>query len=180
METRGDLRSKVNSFTVKRLALLSILTALCYIGRIVFQFLPNVQPMTAILLLITLNLGLVDGLIVATTSLVLSNMVLGMGPWFFAQVVTYFIIIAFTGYFLRPIYLKKRAKIFFSIYAFLVGMIFGFIISIFSSKMFGMTNFWVYYMMGLPFDLAHAFGNAGFFFILEPILTPIIKAKIKY
>ncbi|NLB98208.1 MAG: ECF transporter S component, partial [Lactobacillales bacterium] len=79
-------------FDAKHIALLSILVALNYVGRVVFQFLPNVQPMTAILLILTLYLGVWDGLIVATLSLILSNMILGMGPWTFAQLFSYAVI----------------------------------------------------------------------------------------
>ena len=54
-------------FTVKRLAVLALLTALCHIGRIAFQFIPNVQPVTVILIIITLTMGTLDGLLVAIT-----------------------------------------------------------------------------------------------------------------
>lgn len=174
METRSNVRKTSQKFTVKRLALLAILTALSYVGRIVFQFIPNVQPMTTLLLLITLNLTVADGLIVAIASLILSNMVLGMGPWLFPQLVTYFILIGFTGIVLKPFYGMKNARVLFTGYSFVSGLLFGFIISVFSYRMYGMTNFWAYYLMGISFDLLHAAGNAGFYLILEPILGPLL------
>lgn len=179
METRSNIVKRKHSFSVKRLALLSILVALCYVGRVVFQFLPNVQPMTVILLLITLHLGTRDGLLVTVMSLLLSNLVLGMGPWIFYQIFTYAIIIGITGTFLRPLYKRKRAKFLLTAFSFVAGILYGFVISIFSSRMFGMTNFWAYYMMGFPFDLMHAFGNAVFYLILDPILTPLIITASK-
>ncbi|MGP6139911.1 MULTISPECIES: ECF transporter S component [unclassified Jeotgalibaca] len=181
METRSDVRKKSQKFSVKRLALLAILTALCYVGRIVFQFIPNVQPMTTILLLITLNLTITDGLIVAAASLILSNMVLGMGPWLFPQLITYFLLLGFAGIFLKPLYGKgkKNTRFIFTAYSFLNGLLFGFIISIFSYNMYGMTNFWVYYLMGISFDLMHAAGNAGFYLILEPILAPLLHHQMR-
>lgn len=174
METRGIVGKK-QTFSVKRLSLLAILTALCYVGRIAFQFLPNVQPMTTLLLLITLYFGVADGLIVATTSLILSNMVLGMGPWLLPQLLTYFILLGFAGIFLKPFYGRKNSRILFTVYSFMSGLLFGFVISIFSYRMYGMTNFWAYYLLGIPFDFMHAIGNAGFYLILEPILTPLLK-----
>ncbi|CZR08926.1 Uncharacterized membrane protein [Trichococcus flocculiformis] len=179
METRTTILKKQSNFSVKRIAVLSILVALCYVGRIVFQFLPNVQPMTAVLLIITLTFGTRDGLIVTALSLILSNLVLGMGPWIFYQMISYMVIIGFTGVFLRPLYRKMETKWLMVIFAFLAGLLYGFVISIFSSKMFGMTNFWSYYLMGVPFDLMHAFGNAVFYLILEPILRPLILSSMK-
>lgn len=127
-------------FDAKHIALLSILVALNYVGRVVFQFLPNVQPMTAILLILTLYLGVWDGLIVATLSLILSNMILGMGPWTFAQLFSYAVIILFTGFILRPIH-SRRTKWIFVIFALLSGFFYGFVISLVSYRTYGMTNF---------------------------------------
>lgn len=181
METRKDLTKKISHFTVKRIAMLSILTALCYVGRIVFQFLPNVQPMTTILLIITLTLGVADGLIVAMASLILSNMVLGMGPWIFYQMLTYAIIMIITAFVIKPLYEKKKSRLIFIVYSFLSGILFGFIISIFSAKLYGVSSFWAYYVVGIPFDLFHAAGNAGFYIILEPIIAPImLKNKDRF
>ena len=53
MEPDRNVKKTVN-FGVRRLALLSILTALCYVGRMMFQFIPNVQPVTAVLIILTL------------------------------------------------------------------------------------------------------------------------------
>lgn len=179
MLNKSDVRKSNHKFSVQRLALLAILTALCYVGRVTFQFIPNVQPMTTILLLITLNLTLTDGLIVATASLLLSNMVLGMGPWLFPQLLTYFILLGFAGIVLKPLYGKKNTRVIFTAYSFFNGLLFGFIISLFSYRMYGMTNFWAYYLMGISFDLLHAAGNAGFYLILEPILGPLLHHQLK-
>lgn len=166
--------AKKKRYNTRHLAMLSILIALCYIGRVVFQAIPNVQPMTAILLILTLQLGVADGLIVTTLSLVLTNMIMGMGPWTFAQLGTFAVIIIFTGLVMRPLY-QRKCKLLFVIFAFMVGIIYGFVISLVDYHIYGMTNFWAYYTYGLPFDLAHAAGNAGFYLILEPILRPLFK-----
>lgn len=179
METRG-LRIKPRKyFSVQRIAVLAALTALCHVGRLLFQFIPNVQPMTTILLLISLVMGTVDGLVVALLSLLLSNMFLGMGPWTMSQFIAFTVVILVTGC-LRPVYRSSRLKpllkrSLFIAFAFLTGLLYGFVISIIDARLFGIANFWVYYLQGLSFDLLHAAGNAAFFLILEPILVPLIK-----
>ncbi|UUX32897.1 ECF transporter S component [Fundicoccus culcitae] len=164
-------------FNVKRIALLAIFVSLAYVGRILFQFIPNVQPVTVIILIITLTTHTLDGLIVAVLSIILSNTLLGMGPWTLAQVVSYALLIAFTGVFIKRFYIpsNKYNRIFFAFYAFLIGLLYGFIISVISVKMYGINHFWAYYIRGLPFDLAHAIGNFIFYLLLEPVLSPLIK-----
>jgi hypothetical protein len=43
----------------------------------------------------------------------------------------------------------------------------------------GINSFWAYYIAGIPFDLLHGLGNAGFYLILEPILAPLLLAQQK-
>lgn len=176
MESRryGRVKPMIGSrrYDARHVALLAILTALCYVGRLVFQFLPNVQPMTAILLLLTIHMGMADGLIVASLSLFLSNMLLGMGPWTFTQLASFGLLILLTGLVMRPLYGKVH-KLFFVLFAFSSGLLYGFVISVLSAQIYGITSFWPYYLYGLPFDAAHALGTAVFYVVLEPILSPL-------
>lgn len=182
-KSSGDLRtvsSNSNYFTVHRIALLAILTALVTVGRLAFSLpiLPNIQPMTALLLVITLNIGVVDGLVVAVLSMLLTNMILGMGPWTIFQIVSFAVIILATGvlkYFYD--YGSFTNRVVFAIWALLAGFLYGLIISGFDFYLYGMSNFAVYYINGLPFDSLHAVGNFGFFFLLEPIIVPIIQKR---
>ena len=185
-KSSGDLRtasSNSNYFTVHRIALLAILTALVTVGRVVFALpiLPNIQPMTALLLIITLNIGVIDGLVVAVLSMLLTNMILGMGPWTIFQIISFIVVILSTGilkYFYD--YGSFTNRLVFSIWALGTGFIFGLVISGFDFYLYGMNNFLVYYLNGLPFDSLHAVGNFGFFFLLEPIIVPIIQKRFNH
>lgn len=181
----GDLRtvSKANRyFSVKRITFLAIMTALTTVGRLVFSLpiLPNIQPMTALLLIITLNIGIIDGLMVSVLSMLLTNMILGMGPWTILQIISFAVVILLTGFF-KYFYTfgSLSNRLVFSIWALFAGFIYGFIVSFLSFHLYGMSNFLVYYLNGLPFDALHGVGNFGFFFILEPILVPIIKRRFE-
>ena len=74
-----------------------MLVALCVVSRTFFQFIVNVQPVTAILLIITIYWGTYQGLLVSLLSILITNFYMGMGVWTIAQVVTYFLIILLTG-----------------------------------------------------------------------------------
>lgn len=167
-------------FTVYRIALLAIMTAFATVGRLAFSLpiLPNIQPMTALFLIITLNIGMIDGLIVSVLSMLLTNLFLGMGPWTVLQMMAFAVVILLTG-FLKYFYSfgSVRNRLIFSIWGLVTGFIYGFIITLLSFHLYGMSNFIVYYINGLPFDLLHAVGNFGFFFILEPIIVPIIRKR---
>lgn len=185
IKSNGDwnlLSKSSNYFNVYRISLLAIMTALSAVGRLAFSLpiMPNIQPMTALLLIIALNIGIIDSLIVSLISILLTNLFLGMGPWTIMQILSFAVIILLTGlikYFYR--FGSFANRIIFSVWAGLTGFIYGFVISYLSFHLYGMNNFLVYYINGLPFDLLHAVGNIGFFFILEPIIVPIIKRKFE-
>lgn len=158
------------------------MTALTTVGRLAFAlpFMPNIQPMTALLLIIALNIGIVDSLIVSLLSILLTNLFLGMGPWTILQIISFGLVILLTSlvkYFYQPQSFIRR--IFFAIWAGFMGLVYGFVISYLNVRLYGMNNFWVYYLNGVPFDLLHAVGNVGFFIILEPMIVPIIKRKFE-
>ncbi|MEK4152893.1 ECF transporter S component [Carnobacterium sp. FSL E2-0243] len=161
-------------FTVRRIAFLALMVALCQVSRMIFQFLPNVQPVTVILILLTLHLGIWDGIFVATLSILTSNLMLGMGVWTIAQIVSFVMIVLLTGLVIRP-YIHKIPFLVMVFYCGLMGFFYGFIISLVQAPFFGIQAFWPYFLAGVPFDAMHAIGNSGFYFILAPILTPLLK-----
>lgn len=179
----GDLRivSKTEKyFTVRRISLLAMMTALVTVGRLVFSLpvLPNIQPMTALIILITLNIGIIDGLVLAILSMLLTNMILGMGPWTILQITAFVVIILLTGLFkIGYRYGTFKNRLIFSTWSLLAGFVYGLVVTFLSFHLYGMSHFLVYYINGLPFDILHAIGNFVFFLILEPIIVPIIHKR---
>lgn len=166
--------------SIQRLTLLAMLTALCQISRLIFQFLPNVQPVTAILIILTLSLGFSDALIVAVLSILLSNLMLGMGVWTIAQIGAFSVIILMTSLMIKPLF-KKIPFFLMVLYAGFCGYAYGLVISAIQAPFFGIQHFGVYYLSGIPFDTLHAAGNAGFYLLLAPVLFPLLnKCKLKY
>ena len=166
-------------FSIRKITLIALLSTLAYIGRLLFAWIPNVQPVTVILLIITLEMGLVEGFLTASLSMILSNIFLGMGPWTLYQIASFAIVILvfFCLKFLwRQTWKQPLLKLtFFTIMAGLMGYLYGFVISIFSVYFYHIPKFWVYYFQGLPFDTLHALGNIGFWILLSPLLPHIIQ-----
>lgn len=152
---------------------ISLLTALVSVGRLSFSFLPNVQPMTVLLVCITLYYGWKDGLLVALLSVILTNMFLGMGPWTIAQIGGYSVLI-----FLASLLVESHDSIplpLLQIYVAFLGIVYGLLISLIQAPIIGWSIFIPYYLSGLSFDLLHAFGNAVFLPLIYPISMRVFR-----
>ena len=157
----------------RRLSLIAILSSLSFVGRMMFSFLPNVQPTTVIILIVAMYLGTYDGWLVAITSILISNLYLGMGVWTLAQMV------AFSALILM-VHLCKIINIGTKYYPFIAlisGLVYGLIISLVQAPFFGWISFFPYWLSGLPYDFSHAIGNYLFFIILHPPLSKILKKQ---
>src|SRR5699024_12754942 len=86
-----------------QLPLYALLISMTTAVRIVFPFIPTMQPMTAMLIIISLNLGIKPGFIITLGSLILSNLYLGFGPWTLFQAIAYSLVLALNQIFL-PLY----------------------------------------------------------------------------
>lgn len=161
-------------FTPRKIAFLALMTALCVVGRTMFQFIPNVQPVTDIILIMTILFSWREGLTVALLSMMITNLYLGMGPWTIAQLATYTLIVFVTAFCSRYLGLKKYFWVQ-VVYSFFIGFLYGFLISLIQHFFFGIKAFWPYYLAGISFDFLHALGNAGFYILLAPMIKKLFE-----
>lgn len=160
-------------FNIHKFAYLALLTSACSVGRLAFVWLPNVQPMTAILLLLACYGSLMDALIVSLLSLFITNLYLGLGTWTISQMIAFSgIILLFRLISKIPLvanYVSVQA-----ILSFLCGLIYGLIVSRIETFIYQIPSFWIYYFQGLPFDLAHGTGNFFFYILLFPLFQRVL------
>lgn len=152
---------------IRMLAFISILSALAVVGRVYFNFIPSFQPVTAIIIIASMFLGIRNAVMLAVVSTIVSNLVLGMGIWTIWQILSWSFIAVVFG-------LLGKINIPTFIYAILAGLsgyFYGFVISI--PYYFISGKFWPYYLAGLPFDTNHAVGNVLFFIVLYPVFKKI-------
>lgn len=169
---RAHIRKKIRVIT--RIALL---TALVTVGRLSFSFLPNVQPMTVLLVCITLYYGWKEGILVALLSVILSNLFLGMGPWTIAQIVGYVVLI-FLSSLLEDTHESVPIPLL-QVYVAFLGIVYGLVLSLIQAPFFGWNIFNPYYLSGLTFDLLHAFGNLAFLPLLYPVCMRVFRLTDK-
>lgn len=157
------------------IALVGILSAVNVASRLVFQFLPNIKPVTSIIILTTLFLGSYVAVQVVVTTTLLSGILLGIGPYVIFQIAAWVIIVLLTALINKCVKLRHIA--FYTLWAGLCGFIFGFIVST-EKLLYGFAFFLAYYIAGISFDALHAVGNIIFFPICFLALSPVFK-KVK-
>ena len=135
---------------IKKITLIGLFSAFCITFRIIHLPIPNVQPDTDILMLLTLNLGMAISMPVAVITMILSNVILGFGIWTVPQIMAYIAVIL-TVAFCNGLIVSWGM--------FAVGSVHG---------------FWIYYLNGVLFDAYHALGNLGFY----PLLYRPVNAAL--
>lgn len=150
------------TFSTRRLTLIAVLAAMSTVGRIFFQYIPNIQPVTAIIILSSYFLGPVSGIFLAVITTYLTNLIMGMGIWTVWQILAWSFI-GFIAGLMGKIRLKKPV-IPLAIVSLFSGFLFGFFFAVINYIISG--KFLAYYLAGLSFDLNHAFGNVIFIMVL--------------
>lgn len=170
---------------IRSLALLAILVAMCVTLRI-FKIIdiPNVQPVTDMIMIVTLTMGAGFGFALSALTMILSNIYLGFGIWTIPQ------IMAYVGCVLVVILLDKTTPLkqhFWMqvIVATLLGYVYGLLINFGMSIWGGWSSFLGYVAGSFLFDTYHCLGNLGFYFVLYKPLTLALnnykrKAGISY
>lgn len=156
-----------------QITLIGILSALAVAGRMVFAFLPNVQPATVLIIIAAVRLGLIPALSLSVVTVLVSNLFLGMGFWSIGQMISWGLIAVLSTLFGRLL-IRHPIKLLVP-YAVICGYVYGFLISLQTYQVTG--SFWPYYFAGLPFDTYHALGNGVFAFLL---FAPLSKLMTNY
>ncbi|ENH97371.1 hypothetical protein J416_05133 [Gracilibacillus halophilus YIM-C55.5] len=143
------------------------MAALCVIGRIGFQFMPNIQPMTAIIICSGVLLGSFVAMSVALIATYVSNLLLGMGIWTVWQIVAWGIIGVLSGQFRR--FESTPSLLWLITFGIFCGYLYGIIVNIGTWMYTG--KYFVYYLTSLPFDSLHAIGNVLFLVFLYPVMS---------
>lgn len=171
----------MHSSKVKEISLIGILAAVNIASRIYLQALPNIKPVTSIIIISVMLFGLGFGVKLSIVTTVVSNLFLGMGTWTFFQILAWVVICLITQVlldFLKKIH--KEPKLFpMAIFSFFMGYIFGIVVSLEHYVRMVPSLYIVYYMAGLLFDTFHAVGNFCFYLICAPILMKVLKRNQK-
>ena len=160
-----------------------VMVAVGSIGRIVFGFIPNVQPVTVIVVLMGFCYNPESGFLTGALSALISNMVMGQGPWTLWQMLAWGLIGLIAGLLgkikpLKNIYCA-------SIYSILSAFIFSIITDFWTVMTLGdgmtLASALSVFGAGLLFNIPHAVFNGALCVLLfKPIDKRLNRIKQKY
>ena len=159
-------------------ALIALLAAVASATRVLFAALPNIQPVTLLILMIGLHLGARRATAVAMLTALISNMALGHGPWTFYQALAW-ACVGSSAAVLRPLLVNwdgTKVRIgTMAVLAFIWGFLFDWIVSLSALALYqSFEAFLTFIIAGLIFDALHAVGNVLFTIWLAPSLHHLL------
>ena len=155
---------------------LVLLGAFAVSGRVLLEPLPNVQPVTVIVLLAGVHYGAARSTVLATSIALISNIFLGHGIWTLYQAAGWSLV-GIAGALLSDrmtlsgsISVSRVAAL--SVAA---AFLFGWVVSLSALHSFGAEMLPVYIISGIPFDILHASGNVFFVAWLSNPISEIMS-----
>ena len=162
----------------RRLVLVSVMTALSVVGRM----LPLLKPITALTILSAMYLGREAGFLVGAMSAVLSNFVMGQGPWTPFQMFAWGIIGYLAGLMKEPL-LRSRTVLY--AYGLISGVTYSMLLDIWTVvwtyEQFTLREYAAALMTALPFTVLYALSNLLFLMLFaKPIGDKLHRIQVKY
>jgi len=143
--------------------ILAMLVLFAVSGRVLLDPIPNVQPVTVVVLMVGIYYGVPRAVLVAISVTLLSNFILGHGLWSLYQALGWSIIGVIGSISANSIRVGSQLNLNrLAAVSATSAFIFGFIASFSALHSIGTENFLPYLVAGIPFDLLHAVGNLAF------------------
>jgi energy-coupling factor transport system substrate-specific component len=137
-----------------------ILAVLAISGRLLLDPIPNVQPVTFLIIMVGIYFGISYSIAFAAIVTMSSNVMLGHGLWTNYQIVAW-ALVGITAALLRSQFIQneKLNIVKLAVFAGFSGFLFDWIVSLSILHTVDTSFFLIYLLNGLPFDLLHAAGN---------------------
>ncbi|MDP6856077.1 MAG: hypothetical protein QGH13_00925 [Candidatus Thalassarchaeaceae archaeon] len=150
------------------------------IGRVLFDPIPNVQPVTIGILLVGATYGARRGIGIAFLVAVFSNMVIGTGVWTLFQAGAWGIIAVVGSIVANQLIINEKINLSRLVFAGIISaFIFDFLVSLSVLIADPTPNVFIAYLItGLPFDLLHAAGNVMIAVTLGPSMYGLLSRSL--
>ncbi len=156
----------------RELALVAALAAAAAGGRVLFAAIPNVQPVTMIVAVAGVTLGVRAGLATGAAAALASNAFLGQGPWTPWQMAGWGMV-GVSAALMAPL-LRNRVGL--ALFGLAWGFLFDWFLDIWAwtSLGGGTASFFALVSTGIWFDVAHAAGNVILALVAGPTLIRML------
>ena len=164
---------------------IAVISAAAVVGRWIFAFIPSVQPATALIIIAGCLFGPTEGFITGSVVAIVSNMLLGQGPFTPWQMLCWGLCGAVGGLLYRGklgAFFKLPAGI--AAYGFVAGILYGQIMNLqfflgYTDK--SVTSLFAAATASIPTDLMHAVSNAVVLALtFSPMRKIFERIKVKY
>ncbi|HBL82580.1 MAG TPA: septum site-determining protein MinC [Clostridiales bacterium] len=169
----------------RELVIVSVLCALAVAGRAAFFMLPQFKPVVAVVIIAGVCFGGETGFLVGAVTGFVSNFFFGQSPLTPWQMFSFGIIGFFAGVLFRKGLLRKTKSALCIFGGLTTFFLYGGIMNTASVFMWrakpNAAAFMTAYLMGIPFDLIHAFATVFFlYFISGAMIEKLDRIKVKY
>lgn len=167
--------------STERLVILSVLVALSVFGRFCFSPLPHFKPVTAVVIITGMYMGMEMGFMCGALSAVLSNFMFGQGPWTPFQMFAWGIIGFLSGVFAKML---KKNMIALLVYGALCGIIYSLFMDIWTTMWqdgyFNLSRYMAYVTFAIPTIVVYMVSNVVFLLVLaRPIGKKLERVLVK-
>ena len=149
----------------RRLVLGAVFVTLAVAGR----FIPQLKPLTAVVIISGMFTGAETGFLVGAVSVLISNIFFGNGPWTPLQMTAMGLIGFFGGVFSGPL---KKSKILLALYGVVCGIFYSMFMDIWTTcSATGALSFYAYLnsvVAAIPFTAVYAVSNVVYLLLLAP------------
>jgi energy-coupling factor transport system substrate-specific component len=163
--------------STRSLALVAALAGLAVAGRLAFAPLPNVKPTTDIVLIAGFALGASPGFAVGAITALVSNMAFGQGPWTPWQMLAWGLV-GVGGALLARLTGGNIGRWRLAAAGALAGLLFGTVMDVSQWLLYGgqpeQAKLIGFMVTSLPWNIAHAAGNAAFALAFGPALIAAV------
>ncbi len=163
--------------SARMVALVAALAALAVAGRLVFAPIPNVQATTDVVLFTGFALGAAPGFAVGALGALVSNMWLGQGPWTPWEMAGWGLV-GIAGAWLGVLTHRRLGRFGLAAAAALAGLAYGALLDFSAMATAGgdlsLDRYLAIAARGVPFNIAHALGNAALALAAGPALVRMI------
>lgn len=167
-----DNKSMKSFLSIQTISKVAMLSALCVALRFIFSSFPNIQPITALFLVLVGAESLFFSVLVMSLSLLISSFLLGFGPWIMFQIISFALVLLLWRLLIIKTWHPHILMFLATCLAFLYGIIIDSLMAVFWE-----IPWCSYVVAGLPFNLYHALSTLLFYPILEKILRRFYNEK---
>ena len=153
-----------NKLTIKDIAILGVMVATMTSFKYAMSLLPNIEPVSLLIILYTLFLGpkVIYAIIVF---IFVEGLIYGFGIWWVSYLYIWPLLSILTY-----IFRKQTSPLFFSVLSGIFGLFFGALTAIPYLFAGGIGAAFNYFIAGIPYDLTHCVGN---FFLCLALFYPL-------